>query len=113
MKKIPDFLMDASGLVYRIMPVRDGQPRNCFRVVPLDLSADVNLELRVRYGFTDREAQVAMLLGRRATNREIAEQLGISLHTVRHHAGKILEKAKLRSRVQMRSVITRLRERDA
>ena len=37
------------------------------------------------FGLTRREAQIARLLARRATNREIAEQLDVSAHTVRHH----------------------------
>jgi DNA-binding CsgD family transcriptional regulator len=51
-----------------------------------------------RLGLTRREAQVACLLARRATNREIAEQLGMSPHTVRHHAENVFTKLGVRSR---------------
>jgi DNA-binding CsgD family transcriptional regulator len=45
-----------------------------------------------RYGFTPRQAEVARLLARGLTNRAIAERLGISEHTARHHAQRVLEK---------------------
>jgi DNA-binding CsgD family transcriptional regulator len=51
-----------------------------------------------RLGLTRREAQVARLLARRATNREIAEQLAMSPHTVRHHAENVFAKLGVHSR---------------
>jgi DNA-binding CsgD family transcriptional regulator len=56
-----------------------------------------------RLGLTQREAQVAQLLARRATNREIAEQLGMSPHTVRHHAENVFAKLGVHSRRAVRS----------
>lgn len=56
-----------------------------------------------RLGLTHREAQVARLLARRATNREIAEQLGMSPHTVRHHAENVFAKLGVHSRRAVRS----------
>ena len=51
-----------------------------------------------RFGLTRREAQIARLLARRATNREIAEQLDLSPHTVRHHVENIFAKLGVHSR---------------
>ena len=51
-----------------------------------------------RFGLTARETEVARLLARRATNREIAEQLDMSPHTVRHHAENIFAKLGIHSR---------------
>jgi DNA-binding CsgD family transcriptional regulator len=50
------------------------------------------------YGLTPRQAEVAQLLARGASNNEIADRLGISPHTARHHAQTILEKVGTHSR---------------
>ena len=49
-------------------------------------------------GLTAREAQVARLLARRATNREIAAELRVSPHTVRHHVESVFAKLGIHSR---------------
>jgi DNA-binding CsgD family transcriptional regulator len=51
-----------------------------------------------RFGLTRREAQIARLLARRATNREIANELEVSPHTVRHHVERIFAKLGVTSR---------------
>ena len=60
-------------------------------------------ELRRRFGFTRREAEVAMLLIARHGNAEIAERLHISQHTARHHVQKVLQKLGVSSRRQARN----------
>jgi DNA-binding CsgD family transcriptional regulator len=57
-----------------------------------------------RFGLTGREAQIVRLLARRATNREIADQLDVSPHTVRHHVENIFAKLGIHSR---RSIASR------
>jgi DNA-binding CsgD family transcriptional regulator len=57
-----------------------------------------------RFGLTRREAQVARLLARRATNREIGERLGARPHTVRHHVENISAKLGIHSR---RAIVAR------
>lgn len=51
-----------------------------------------------RLHLTPREADVALLLARRATNREIAAALGLSAHTVRHHVEHVFLKLGVTSR---------------
>jgi DNA-binding CsgD family transcriptional regulator len=50
---------------------------------------------------TPREREVALLVGRELTNRQIASELSISEHTVANHVAKILKKLGLRSRAQI------------
>jgi DNA-binding CsgD family transcriptional regulator len=49
---------------------------------------------------SDREREVLRLIGQGATNREIAEKLIISEHTVKSHLRSILSKLDLRNRMQ-------------
>lgn len=49
---------------------------------------------------SDREREVLSLIGNGATNREIAEKLIISEHTVKSHLRSILNKLHLRNRQQ-------------
>ena len=55
-------------------------------------------ELAARYGLTRAEARVASLLEGARTSRQIAEQLGISVHTARRHAEAVLKKLGVHSR---------------
>ena len=52
---------------------------------------------------TAREREVALLIGRGLTNRQIAHELSISKHTVANHVHRILKKLGLSSRVQLGS----------
>jgi predicted ATPase/DNA-binding SARP family transcriptional activator/DNA-binding CsgD family transcriptional regulator len=54
-------------------------------------------------GLTAREQEVALLVARGLTNRQIALELSISEHTVANHVRKILKKLGLRSRAQVSS----------
>jgi non-specific serine/threonine protein kinase len=52
---------------------------------------------------TRREREVALLVARGLTNRQIALELSISEHTVANHVRKILKKLGLHSRAQIES----------
>ena len=56
---------------------------------------------------TYREMEILKKLEIRATNREIAEQLGISENTVRVHVGSILGKLRLRNRREASDFVKR------
>ena len=51
-----------------------------------------------RLGLTAREAEVAILVARGASNADLADQLYISPHTARHHVARILKKLGFSSR---------------
>jgi non-specific serine/threonine protein kinase len=53
------------------------------------------------FGLTRREEEVAALVARGLTNRQIATDLSISEHTVANHVAKILRKLGLESRSQI------------
>jgi non-specific serine/threonine protein kinase len=50
---------------------------------------------------TPREQEVALLVGRGLTNRQIAQELSISERTVENHIGKILKKQGFSSRARI------------
>jgi predicted ATPase/DNA-binding CsgD family transcriptional regulator len=52
---------------------------------------------------TTREQEVALLVGRGISNRQIARELSISEHTAANHVRRILKKLGLRSRAQISS----------
>jgi non-specific serine/threonine protein kinase len=52
---------------------------------------------------TPREQEIALLVGRGLTNRQLAQELVISEHTVHHHVTNILKKLNLTSRQQVAS----------
>lgn len=54
---------------------------------------------------TPREREVALLVARGLTNRQVAAELVLSEHTVATHVRKILKKLKLRSRAQISTQI--------
>jgi non-specific serine/threonine protein kinase len=55
---------------------------------------------------TSREREVALLVARGLTNRQIAQELVLSEHTVITHVRNILGKLNLRSRTQLTLWIT-------
>ena len=57
--------------------------------------------LRAVYELTAREARVAALLAGGVRTREIADALGISVHTARRHAESVLRKLGVHSRAEV------------
>jgi DNA-binding NarL/FixJ family response regulator len=68
-----------------------------------DRRADMDINL-----LTYREIEVLKVLGQHASNRAIAEQLGISENTVRVHVSNILAKLRLRNRREASAFVRRI-----
>lgn len=71
------------------------------REAPLPGARTLGLAL----GLTRRQSDVAALLARGLNNSEVADALGISTHTARHHTEKVLQKLNLRSRQEVGGVL--------
>ena len=56
-------------------------------------------------GLTRREAEVARLVGAGLATKEIAQRLGISGHTARHHIERVFAKLGVRSRAALAALI--------
>lgn len=103
----PRVLLDERGCAYRVVRSDkaagpDGDERLVFSVEVIGFRAP---ELAAAYGLTPRQAHIAHLLARRATNAEIAVELQISRHTARHHTEQVLTKLGVRSRAAVRQLI--------
>ena len=61
--------------------------------------------LRSKYGLTDRQIEVARLLGQGFANAEIAEVLGISPFTARNHTEQILGKLGASTRARVGAIL--------
>ena len=74
--------------------ISGGLLRALFRPEPNPTEPDQNLAL------TRRESEVLELLGRGFSNKEIANELCLSVATVKHHVHHVLEKLQLQRRAQ-------------
>jgi DNA-binding NarL/FixJ family response regulator len=74
--------------------ITGGLLRALFRKEPAQVDTDLNFAL------TRREAEVLELLGRGFSNKEIANELCLSVATVKHHVHHVLEKLQLQKRAQ-------------
>lgn len=79
-------------------------------LVSLEVVGGVTIaeHVRVAHRLTPREAQVVELLAEGHSNRRVAEELGVSTHTARHHTGRVLSKLQARGRAEVGAMIRRL-----
>lgn len=61
-----------------------------------------------RVGLTPRQMEIALLMARRHSHKEIARKLGIRPNTTRRHERAVLTRLGVRSRYQVLAALTRL-----
>lgn len=69
------------------------------KVIPRLLQ--VPTELSVDDSITPRELTILRLIGEGRSNREIADEIGLSIGTVKNHVSQIMDKLELRDRTQL------------
>jgi DNA-binding CsgD family transcriptional regulator len=95
---------DKRAAVYASLPeAGGGRPATVVVVIappgpPPDPPAPGRSELRRRFGLTPREAEVALLLAARKSNKEIARELSIAQKTAGRHTEGVLAKLRTSSR---------------
>jgi Response regulator containing a CheY-like receiver domain and an HTH DNA-binding domain len=93
----------ASGLLEAIEAVAAGETyvaREYAGAVMQAIKARGRDKARPEEALTARERQIAAHLTRGLTNREIADELGVSEKTVKHYMGAIMAKLEVRSRLE-------------
>jgi DNA-binding NarL/FixJ family response regulator len=73
---------------------------------PMPQAVEPSTDRAQRRTLTHREEEIAALVARGLTNRQIASELVISERTVDHHVGSILKKLNLHSREQVATPMT-------
>lgn len=71
-------------------------------------STGVHQTLTARHRLTPREVQVVELLAEGHSNKSVAEALGVSAHTARHHTGRVLSKMQAKGRSEVGALLRRL-----
>ena len=87
------------GARYRLVAseATDGaEPFVVMVVDPERSGTQPRVEVAQRLGLTPRQAEVAVLLAERRTNKEIAAALAVSPHTARHHVEAVLDRLGVR-----------------
>jgi DNA-binding NarL/FixJ family response regulator len=92
-----DWLDYLRGLVRGDVPV----PRRMAERILAELRVAPRAPAPIEVGLTDREAEVLRLVTRALTNRQIGEHLGISEQTVKNHLKHMVQKLRLRNRVDL------------
>lgn len=89
MRRAPD---DASALV----------------LITLETITRVAPALGAKHRLTPREVEVVELLAEGHSNKRVAEALGVSTHTARHHTGRVLSKLQAKGRAEVGALVRRL-----
>jgi len=97
---------DISGNIYDVLFVLLNDNvvagKRCVVILVSEKINSINLsDLQVRFKLTPKEAEVTRLLAKGLPNKEIAQQIGLSPHTIRRHTEHIFEKLGINSRAEV------------
>jgi DNA-binding CsgD family transcriptional regulator len=87
-----DLLGPRPGILVIVEPQREAQPLS-------------DQALHQRFGLTAREVDVARLLARGLSNREVADQLAIRPYTARNHVERVLQKLAVPNRARVAALL--------
>jgi DNA-binding CsgD family transcriptional regulator len=116
-KRQPSFSLDATATVsgaqktyhlraaYLGLGILRGDTSIVVTVTPAEIGHLTDQEVRQKFDLTNREVQVAHLLARLMSAREIASALGVSLSTARRHTERVLAKLGVHSRREVAAVL--------
>ncbi len=77
-------------------------------ITDLAVAAQISApDLQRLFGVTAAEARVALAVANAASAREIAETLGLSFHTVRHHIQSLIDKTGVKSKAELTALLSR------
>ena len=74
-------------------------------IEPPEEPSHVDVAMRSRYHLTHSETRVAKLLAQGKSNRQIATELHVSVHTIRHHVEHVFAKLGIHTRTATRALL--------
>lgn len=89
------------GSAADLLAVVDGLARRGASAPPAEARADEDVTQRARSALTLREHEIAGLLARGLSNKQIARRLSIQVQTVKNHASRVFEKLGVRTRSEL------------
>jgi DNA-binding CsgD family transcriptional regulator len=90
------------------VPTRDGPEAVLVTLQPTESESDARIQLfSSSHGLSPREKEVLHLLGRGLTTTAMAEELGISPHTIRDHLKNLYRKTGTKGRSELLGLISR------
>lgn len=105
LRSMPDIALSLDGLTLRCRLHHSRERVETIAVLTPARPETVATDLMDR--LTPRERAVARLIARGRSARHIAEDLGISIHTVRRHSERLFQKCGVRSRVVLTALLVR------
>lgn len=102
------FKAETGVYVVRTVMADHGSRGKTILLEPLPAEYDIQPKL-TEFGLSKREGEIALLVVRGCSNREIAERLFIQEQTVKDHLSNIFEKMKIRRRSELATKVLRVR----